>query len=36
MREAGEVGAIFLAEECFDLAPFFGVVEEERVVAAGG
>lgn len=36
VREAGEVGAVFLAHERFDVLAFFGVVEEEGVVGAGG
>ena len=27
VREAGEVGAIFLAHECFYIFAFFGIVE---------
>ncbi len=34
--EAGEVDAVFLAHERFDVLAFFGVVEEEGVVGAGG
>ena len=34
--EAGEVGAVFLGEEGFDQFAFFGVVELERLVVAGG
>ena len=36
VREAGEVGAVFLAHERFDIFAFFGIVEEEGVVGAGG
>ena len=36
VRETCEMGAVFLREEGFDLAAFFGVVEEEGVVGAGG
>lgn len=36
VREAGEVGAVFLAHESFDVLAFFGIVEEEGVVGAGG
>ena len=36
VREAGEVGAVFLAHERFDVLAFFGIVEEEGVVGAGG
>lgn len=34
--KAGEVGAVFLAHERLDEFAFFGVVEEEGVVGAGG
>lgn len=34
--EAGEVGAVFLAHERFYVLAFFGVVEQEGVVGAGG
>lgn len=34
--EAGEVGAVFLAHERFNVLAFFGIVEEEGVVGAGG
>ena len=34
--EAGEVGAVFLAHEGFYVFAFFGIVEEERVIGAGG
>lgn len=34
--EAGKVGAIFLAHEGFYVLAFFGIVEEEGVVGAGG
>ena len=33
---AGEVGAVFLAHEGFYVFAFFGIVEEEGVVGAGG
>lgn len=36
VREAGEVGAVFLAHERFYVLAFFGVVEEEGVIGAGG
>ena len=36
VREAGEVDAVFLAHERFYVLAFFGVVEEEGVVGAGG
>ena len=36
VREAGEVGAVFLAHERFHIFAFFGVVEQEGVVGAGG
>lgn len=36
VREAGEVGAVFLGEERFDQLAFFGVVELQRFVVAGG
>lgn len=36
VREAGEVGAVFLAHECFYVLAFFGIVEEEGVIGAGG
>ena len=36
VREAGEVGAVFLAHERFYVLAFFGVVEQEGVVGAGG
>ena len=34
--EAGKMGAIFLAHEGFYVLAFFGIVEEEGVVGAGG
>ena len=34
--EAGEVGAVFLTHEGFYVFAFFGIVEEEGVVGAGG
>ena len=34
--EAGEVGAVFLGEERFDQLAFFGIVELQRLVVAGG
>ena len=34
--EAGKVGAVFLAHEGFYVFAFFGIVEEEGVVGAGG
>lgn len=36
VREAGEVGAVFLGEERLDQLAFFGVVELQRLVVAGG
>lgn len=36
VREAGEVGAVFLAHERFYVFSFFGIVEEEGIVGAGG
>ena len=36
MGEASKVGAIFLGEEGLDVLAFFGVVELEGVIAAGG
>ena len=36
VREAREVGAVFLAHEHLDVLAFLGVVEEEGVVGAGG
>ena len=33
--EAGEVDAVFLAHERFNVLAFFGIVEEEGVVGAG-
>ena len=36
VREARQVDAVFLAHERFDVPPFFGVVEQEGVVRAGG
>ena len=36
VREAREMGAVFLAHERFYVFAFFGVVEEERVIGAGG
>ena len=36
MGEAGEVGAVLLAHEGFDVFAFFGIVEEEGVIGAGG
>lgn len=36
VREAGEMGAVLLGEECLDLFTLFGVVQEEGVVGAGG
>ena len=36
VREAGEVDAVFLAHERFYVLAFFGVVEEQGVVGAGG
>ena len=34
--KAGEVGAVFLAHEGLYVFAFFGIVEEEGVVGAGG
>ena len=34
--EAREVDAVFLAHERLDILAFLGVVEEERIVRAGG
>ena len=36
VREAGEVGAVFLTHERLGGLAFFGVEEEERVIGAGG
>ena len=36
VREAGEVGAVFLAHERFYILAFFCIIQEEGIIGAGG
>ena len=36
VREAGKMGAVFLGEENLNLFALLGIVEDERIVRAGG
>ena len=36
VREACEMGTVLLREKNLDLFPFFGIVEDEGIIRAGG